>query len=187
MEHFYHNINGWSHDINQGKLLETIIPLINNQNLNIAEIGVYNGRLTALWCTKLINLNIIFNYYAIDKRDNFENILNENIKPIINNVNIINDFSINAANKFPDNFFDIVYIDANHNYDSVSEDIKTWYPKVKSNGCICGDDFNQNYPGLMKAVFDFFEPNITKIGLIIGYNKSFNTSDNYPQWWHIKK
>ena len=42
---------------------------------------------------------------------------------------------------FADNSLDFAYIDANHAYDFVVQDIKLWYPKVKSGGYLWGHDY----------------------------------------------
>lgn len=46
-----------------------------------------------------------------------------------------------AIDLFPDESLDFVYIDANHAYDYVVEDIKLWYPKVKKGGYLLGHDY----------------------------------------------
>jgi len=46
-----------------------------------------------------------------------------------------------AADMFDRESLDFVYIDANHAYDFIVQDIKLWYPKVKSGGYICGHDY----------------------------------------------
>jgi len=46
-----------------------------------------------------------------------------------------------AADVFNRESLDFVYIDANHAYDFVVQDIKLWYPKVKSGGYLCGHDY----------------------------------------------
>jgi hypothetical protein len=46
-----------------------------------------------------------------------------------------------ASDLFDDNSLDFVYIDANHAYDFVKEDIALWYPKVKSGGLVMGHDY----------------------------------------------
>ena len=46
-----------------------------------------------------------------------------------------------AANLFPDGSLDFVYIDANHTYEAVTEDIALWYPKVKKGGILAGHDY----------------------------------------------
>jgi hypothetical protein len=46
-----------------------------------------------------------------------------------------------ASNMFQDNSLDFVYIDANHAYDFVKQDIELWYPKVKKGGYLWGHDY----------------------------------------------
>lgn len=54
-------------------------------------------------------------------------------------VKIIKEFSVHAAPLFPDNFFDALYIDANHL--ECYADMQTWWPKVKSGGWFLGHDY----------------------------------------------
>lgn len=42
---------------------------------------------------------------------------------------------------FEDESLDFVYIDGNHKYDFVVEDINLWYPKVKRGGLVMGHDY----------------------------------------------
>jgi hypothetical protein len=46
-----------------------------------------------------------------------------------------------SSQMFQDNSLDFVYIDANHAYDYVVQDITLWFPKVKVGGYICGHDY----------------------------------------------
>lgn len=46
-----------------------------------------------------------------------------------------------SAKIFNDHSLDFVYIDANHAYDYVVQDIKLWFPKVKIGGYILGHDY----------------------------------------------
>jgi len=56
-------------------------------------------------------------------------------------VKIIKDFSLNVYSKFEDNFFDFVYIDADHTESAVYADLYSWYPKVRSGGVLAGHDY----------------------------------------------
>lgn len=49
--------------------------------------------------------------------------------------------SIDAAQLFPHEFFDWVYIDGNHSYSEVLNDLRSWWPKVKPGGNLAGDDY----------------------------------------------
>lgn len=47
-----------------------------------------------------------------------------------------------AAKDFLDGYLDFVYIDANHSYKYVKEDILAWMPKIKKHGIIGGHDYD---------------------------------------------
>lgn len=49
--------------------------------------------------------------------------------------------TIEAALLFDDQSVDFLYIDASHDETSVTQDFVTWFPKVTTNGLICGDDW----------------------------------------------
>ncbi|PCH98774.1 MAG: hypothetical protein COB84_01015 [Rhodobacteraceae bacterium] len=57
------------------------------------------------------------------------------------NVNIRKGFSAQILESFPDNYFDWVYIDGNHQYEFVRQDMEMAFKKVRPGGTIAGDDF----------------------------------------------
>ena len=48
-----------------------------------------------------------------------------------------------AATSFEPGYFDWVYIDANHQYEFVKNDLEAYYPLVKPGGFLCGDDYGE--------------------------------------------
>ena len=56
------------------------------------------------------------------------------------NVEIIKNFSKHASFGFRNKSVDLVYIDGEHTYNAVAEDIEHWLPKIKSGGYIAGHD-----------------------------------------------
>lgn len=70
-------------------------------------------------------------------------------------------FSTDAARNFPDHYFDWVYIDARHDYNSVLEDLAAFLPKLKLDGLLLGHDYaNHSLAtsmgfGVVEAVDDF--------------------------------
>ena len=54
---------------------------------------------------------------------------------------IIKGYSSDVSKTFPDSYFDVVYLDAGHEFEDALNDMKCWFPKVKSGGIICGHDF----------------------------------------------
>ena len=58
-----------------------------------------------------------------------------------------------ASASVPDNSLDLVFIDAQHTYENVKEDIHDWAPKLKDNGVMGGHDlYDPAFPGVRKAV-----------------------------------
>lgn len=49
--------------------------------------------------------------------------------------------SLEAVSSFDDNSLDFVYIDANHEFQAVLDDIHSWFPKVKPGGVMAGHDY----------------------------------------------
>ncbi len=58
--------------------------------------------------------------------------------------------SVEAAKRYADGEFDMVFIDATHTYDEVKADIEAWLPKTKR--LICGHDYSPHWPEVMRAV-----------------------------------
>ena len=157
-------------------------------NLNGAEIGVYRGsysqQIIDYFKSKkiLLNLHLIepwevdsefTNYGSSDLEDAYMSVKSkfENKK----NIKIIKSTSINASTKYNDFFFDFVYIDGNHEYRHVKQDLDLWYPKLKNEGILFGDDYLRPY-GVQKAVKEF------------AYEKKLivHFTDNGNQFYFIK-
>ena len=65
----------------------------------------------------------------------------KNIKPYKNKIHHIRGFSNKEIFKFDDNFFDIIYIDGNHEPEYVLEDAVLSFRKLKHNGILIFDDY----------------------------------------------
>ena len=89
--------------------------------------------------------------------------------------NIYKGKSLDVATLYEDESLDMVYLDASHKYEDVVDDIKHWWPKLKVNGYLAGDDFDQM--DVAKAVIEFFEDYDSPDR---GVFKNFGT-------WYVKK
>lgn len=56
-----------------------------------------------------------------------------------------------GAKKVPDQI-DLAYIDGDHSYDGVKQDIEIWRNKVRKGGLLCGHDFSFEFPDVIRAV-----------------------------------
>ena len=79
-------------------------------------------------------------------------------------------FSWNELQKYPDNYFDFIYIDGDHSYVGCKMDLTLAYQKVKPNGILAGHDYEMNFEkaknnynfGVKQAVDEFcLEKNLT--------------------------
>jgi len=73
--------------------------------------------------------------------------------------------SVDAALDFPDEFFDLIYIDADHHKSEAAWDIWAWLPKLKKTGTIAGHDFdNTNLKRALAYVFGSREAGFYTLG-----------------------
>jgi hypothetical protein len=50
---------------------------------------------------------------------------------------------------------DVIYIDAGHEYEEVASDIELYWPLLRPGGLMFGDDFEERWPGVERAVLRF--------------------------------
>jgi predicted O-methyltransferase YrrM len=116
-----------------------------NKFETIVEVGVRDGRTTFYL---LEHCPSIKKYYAIDTNVSLFANKEEAIK-FKDKLVAIQGFSFDVANQIKE-LADIVFIDADHSYESVKKDIKAYTPKVKHGGMLSGHDID--FPGVNKAV-----------------------------------
>lgn len=72
----------------------------------------------------------------------------------------------NVLDEFPDHYFDWVYIDGNHLYEYVRQDLELSYKKTKPGGYITGDDYTEVgwwQGGVRRAVDQFIQEKPIKL------------------------
>ncbi len=182
------------------------------------EIGVYKGEFSKEilenWAGTLYMVDVwrpLGEEYIDSSNHKFHSdILEEAMKNIIGYEDrgiIIRSTSKKASEMFNDESLDFIYIDANHSYDFVRDDINLWFPKLKKGGLFCGHDYmlldwyndpnflpngkdkhiwtktyegNSHYNGIFgvnPAVDEFFSEN----------NLTLNTTNEwFGTWWTVK-
>jgi hypothetical protein len=78
-----------------------------------------------------------------------------------------------------DESLDFVYIDAAHDYHSVSRDLTAWIPKVRKGGWVCGHDLIDNETtGVKTAVFEAVKR--------LGVEELFVAEEQTPNWHFVR-
>ena len=162
MDHFYKKIHGW---FNFSDLYRSIIAKM-PEDFKFAEVGVWKGQSISYFVVEAINSQKPFELYAIDTfdgrgtmrdsllkmKDGLYDHFMKNIEHVKDHIKVIRNTSVNAAKEFPDNYFDAVFIDASHDFNSVLNDLHAWLPKVKNNS-LYGHDLDKT--GVKKALEEF--------------------------------
>jgi|TARA_R110000824_G_scaffold185997_10_gene367107 hypothetical protein len=97
---------------------------------------------------------------------------------------ILRGYSYNLKYFFEDQSIDFVYIDGEHSYEAVSQDIADWWPKIKPGGILAGHDYNDTNPGSIQAVDEFAEKSGVEFK-ITGTSPEKGDADA-PSWVFIK-
>jgi hypothetical protein len=63
------------------------------------------------------------------------------LAPFGERVQILRQFSLEAAADVPDGSLDFVYIDGNHRFECAASDLGWWAPKVREGGVVSGHDY----------------------------------------------
>lgn len=151
----------------------SIIRLINSEKMTTyAEVGVWEGEMAKQIienCHTLKKIILIGPYNAIlgylhgkiykkgmqDRVDKAKEIMlkrtdSPKVKRIFKQ-------SVNDASNLMDESIDLVFIDAQHAYEYVKQDLDAWFPKIKKGGIIAGHDYNFRWrEHVMKALNERF-------------------------------
>ena len=106
------------------------------------------------------------------------------------NCKIIRKTSMEATKEFKDKSIDFVYIDGNHTFKYVAEDICEWSKKVKSGGIIAGHDYIYANPKSfhVRYVVDaYVESHAIKNYWVIGKKEKLpgEKRDQWRSWFWI--
>jgi hypothetical protein len=165
------------------KFTKTREELIVNvpQGCTFAELGVFSG----VFSEKIRTLLKPKKLYLVDifegkmgsgdvNGDNFKfinlnNSYNELKKKYLGypEIEIIRSQTVDFLKSLPNGHLNAVYIDADHSYEAVKQDLNLSFQKVGKNGLIMGHDYEENeFPGVVQAVDEFCQQNDLKICLL---------------------
>ncbi len=90
-----------------------------------------------------------------------------------------------AAVEFEDESLDFAYLDAQHHYEAVKQDIALWWPKVRRGGLLCGHDYSDENETNAQGVLSVFEVK-RAVDEFARETKSpffITTKDKRPSWF----
>jgi predicted O-methyltransferase YrrM len=154
MKHSYFKIPGW---FNYSETYDIIVDQINSDG-KIVEIGSFLGRSTHYLATSLYNAgkeNV--KIYAVDTFEgssehvnlklpkDFSSIFRENLEFFIEKRIVIpcqgRSDDPKILERFEEATIDFIMVDGAHEYEPVMSDIINWWPKLKPEGVMFGDDY----------------------------------------------
>lgn len=126
-----------------------------------AELGVWHGKTMARYLADCPELEMIgvdvwralpdgMKHYANWDHEDHERQARENTKAFGARVTFLKMTTDEAALQVRDGSLDFVFIDADHRYEAVRDDIANWRPKIRVGGYLMGHDIN--WEGVERAV-----------------------------------
>jgi predicted O-methyltransferase YrrM len=177
---------------------------IEDKPINYLEIGAFYGA-NLLTVAKTYGKNNASKLYCIDSWVDYNDYTEykgqhkeiykmfiENIRGSgeSNKIKIINGFSNIELPKLDDEFFDIIYIDANHEPEYVLEDAVLAFRKLKQGGYMIFDDYGWGGDDMTKSGIDGFINGYhkrLKVMIPSGVSKPFNGLPNKQSQVFIRK
>lgn len=162
-----------------------------------AEIGVCKGHYSKTLCENIPGLKLT----AIDAWKNISHTRRErihrnstrrqafmNLTPF--GATILKKTSMEAVKNVPDEALDFVFIDADHRYEFVRDDIREWTKKVKPGGIVSGHDYFEGSSedgGVIQAVDEYVKEHNYELKLT-EWDRDNPVGDNrQPSWYFFKR
>lgn len=162
IEHIYPTIDGWFTFQNLYRQIADWIP----DGGKWVEVGVYSGKSFSFAIIECLNRGKTVDFTAVDmfpeewiycgNKPPVREMFDKAMEPLEGHYKVAVGKSVDMARQFKNGSLDFVFIDAEHDYESVRDDISAWLPRVRPGGIIAGHDYDPYFKGLIDAVNDAF-------------------------------
>lgn len=163
--HFSHNVEGWCNFWSFYREIAEWIP----DGGRWVEVGAYWGQSFGYAVVECLNRGKKIDMVAVDmfawpspEGWPMEQKFHYEMSPIAGHFRTVKGISWEVADQFEDESVDFVFIDADHVYQSVRNDVLAWLPKVKPGGIIAGHDYNPPHE-VKRAVDEIFGSKVVPI------------------------
>jgi hypothetical protein len=155
-------------------ILAEALKSLKHPPYSVVEVGVYDGTCSRLLRKLLPSAKLyLIDPWEVDTiyqesngpRTIEESTINEAFKKVQNFfqddplAHILKKTSKEASSLVP-NGLDLVFIDGNHDYEFVKEDIELWLPKLRPGGILAGHDY-ERFSGVKSAVHELLGNDIS--------------------------
>lgn len=124
----------------------------------LVELGTHGGGSYFSFCQSVIDNKLDTKTYAIDtwmgekqagfySESLFKKVMDFNIEHFDNFSTLMKMTFDEALNEFDDDSVDLLHIDGFHSYEAVSNDFRTWYPKLSKEAIVLFHDTHEIKPG----------------------------------------
>lgn len=195
------------------KALKKLLNMVARGNMMVAEVGSWKGHSTSVLAKTVANYGgSVFvvdhwmgskgasdaeavkaqDVYSIFKRNMIALGVWDIVHPLVMD-------SQTASQVFADGILDLIFIDADHHYEFVKNDILSWLPKLRDGGILCGHDcegYYSDYPDEIKKMIeqhlaDDYIPNVGHHGVIKAvhdcFHKEYLIMPDSIVWYYLKK
>jgi beta-1,4-mannosyl-glycoprotein beta-1,4-N-acetylglucosaminyltransferase len=131
----------------KGRSLAYVADLVKSKNLRVLAVDTFGGTPGDP-------------FHESVKWENIRQIFDTNIRlmGLENHVDTLQGMTVEMAKSVPDGSVDLVFVDADHSYEAVRDDIAAWRPKLTPKGEMCGHDYVEHC-GVPRAVQEAFGTN----------------------------
>ena len=153
-----------------------------------AEIGVSQGIYSKVLLDTIPNLQLL----SVDAwtKWRISGALYEETKKLLApypGSTIVRKKSMEAVKDIPQESLDFVFIDAEHRYPHVIEDVREWSKKVRIGGIVSGHDyFHPRFPDVTKAVDEYVNEYGYKLEIVGADLMNPNIEEILPSWYFLK-